>query len=174
MSSTPRTGRQTHPYRKVIIIFSILVSLFLLGTVIVLSSVSYYLAIPDGSFLTEEEVPWTGQDLISPLRDPLPVNATLERRQDWESIHVDGVALGTETLPQVWDEMSEDDLEDPEITLPNASSETYTVSEEAQLGGEQQWGIDGEGSGEYWMQSDWEGHVHDTDDWSRLYNVTLR
>lgn len=174
MSSSPRTGRQTQPYRKLIIIFSILVSLFLLGTVIVLSSVRYYLAIPDGSFLTEEEVPWTGSDLISPLRDPLPANATLAKRQDWEEVQAEGAVMGAETIPQVWDEMSEEDMEDPVTPGMSASSETYTTSEEAQLAGEEQWGIDGPGSGQYWMQSEWDGHVRDTDDWSRLYNVSLR
>lgn len=171
MSSSPRTGRQTQPYRKVIIIFSILVSLFLLGTVIVLSSVSYYLAFPDGSFLSEEEVPWTGNDLISPLRDPLPANATLEKRQEWEEMQAEGAVMGTETIPQVWDEMSEEDMETP---ASSGSSETYTATEEAQLVGEEQWGIDGQGSGQYWMQSEWDGQVRDTDDWSRLYNVSLR
>jgi hypothetical protein len=171
MSSSPRTGRQTQPYRKVIIIFSILVSLFLLGTVIVLSSVSYYLAFPDGSFLSEEEVPWTGNDLISPLRDPLPANATLEKRQEWEEMQAEGAVMGTEAIPQVWDEMSEEDME---TLAASGSSETYTATEEAQLAGEEQWGIDGPGSGQYWMQSEWDGQVRDTDDWSRLYNVSLR
>lgn len=82
--------------------------------------------------------------------------------------------MGSETIPQVWDEMTEEDMEDPENTLSTGSSEVYTASEEAQLESEQQWGLDGMGSGQYWMQSEWDGHVHDTDDWSRLYNVTLR
>jgi hypothetical protein len=36
------------------------------------------------------------------------------------------------------------------------------------------WDIDGKGTGSYWMKNQWDGKVHDTDDWSRLYNVTTR
>lgn len=179
MSSTPRTARQTHPYRKAIIIFSILVSLFLLGTVIVLSSVSYYLAFPAGAFLTEDEVPWTGEDLIKALLDPPTVNGTIERRQDWEELKAEDAIMGSETIPQVWDEMSEvggvgevkaaeagatEDLEDDSGSVDAFAEETM----------DEDWGIDGMGTGSYWMKDQWDGKVHDTSDWSRLYNITTR
>lgn len=176
MSSTPRTGRQTHPYRKVIIIFSILVSLFLLGTVIVLSSVSYYLAIPDGAFLTEEEVRWTGEDLIASLKEPEVYNATLAERQGWEELGDEELGgedavLGTETIPQIWTGSAATwpDGEKPEVT--HAASTTSWSEEGTSDAG---WGIDGQGSGAYWMKDNWDGVVRDADNWERLYNVTSR
>ncbi|KAI9466885.1 hypothetical protein BJY52DRAFT_1235000 [Lactarius psammicola] len=72
--------------------------LFLLGTVLVLSSVSYYLSIPDLAYITEEE-------LNSPLDSPSQ-NSTQHRRperipkiihQTWKS----------ETLPDKWKAVSE-------------------------------------------------------------------
>lgn len=176
MSSTPRTARQTHPYRKAIIIFSILVSLFLLGTVVVLSSVSYYLAIPDGAFLTEDEVPWTGEDLIKVLSDPPTTNGTVMKRQDWEELQAEDAVMGSETIPQVWDEISEvgqvEDAPSPEAVDDNLGDASIDVFEESSIVDE--WDIDGKGTGSYWMKNQWDGKVHDTDDWSRLYNVTTR
>lgn len=182
MSSTPRTARQTHPYRKAIIIFSILVSLFLLGTVIVLSSVSYYLAFPEGAFLTEDEVPWTGEDLIKALLDPPTINGTIERRQDWEELKAEDVIMGSETIPQVWDEMSEvggvggvGEVKTAEAqATEDLEDDSGSVDEFAETNMEEGWGIDGMGTGSYWMKDQWDGKVHDTSDWSRLYNITTR
>ncbi len=75
-----------------------ILGLFLLGTVLVLSSVSYYLSIPDLAYITEEE-------LNSPLDSPSQ-NSTQQRRperipkiihQTWKS----------ETLPDKWKAVSE-------------------------------------------------------------------
>jgi hypothetical protein len=179
MSSSPRTARQTHPYRKAIIIFSILVSLFLLGTVIVLSSVSYYLAFPDGAFLTEDEVPWTGQDLIKALADPPTINGTIARRQEWEELQAEGAVMGTETIPQIWDEISEtsetSEVKAAEVSaMDDLEDDTGVVDTFAETSDEGDWGIDGKGTGSYWMKDQWDGKVQDTSDWSRLYNVTTR
>lgn len=173
MSSTPRTARQTHPYRKAIIIFSILVSLFLLGTVIVLSSVSYYLAIPDGAFLTEEEVPWTGGDLISPLLDPQEASKVdRQKRQDWKDLaQAEDAVLGVDTIPQVWEEELGEELAE-EASVTGAASSTYDAY--ASDTSDQVWDIDGKGSGAYWMREGWDGVVRDADNWDRLYNVTAR
>jgi hypothetical protein len=170
MSSSPRTARQTHPYRKAIIIFSILVSLFLLGTVIVLSSVSYYLAFPDGAFLTEDEVPWTGEDLIKALSDPPTVNGTIERRQEWEELKAEDAIMGSETIPQIWDEVKAEDVS----AIQDLEDDSDSINLSPEIGSEEAWGIDGMGTGSYWMKDQWDGKVHDTNDWSRLYNVTTR
>lgn len=184
MSSTPRTARQTHPYRKVIIIFSILVSLFLLGTVIVLSSVSYYLAIPDGAFLTEEEVPWTGDDHIASLKEPVSVPEVIDlgKRQEWEEVTGEGAVLGAETIPEVWDELAEEALPvegvEPVASYSSPSEaadvENASYSSVSDVSDEGSWGIDGKGSGAYWMKEDWDGVVRDSSSWDRLYNVTTR
>lgn len=54
--------------RKVLIVALILLSVFLLGTVIVLSSISYYLSIPTYAYLTEFEVPFKSSEIISALK----------------------------------------------------------------------------------------------------------
>jgi len=175
MSSSPRTARQTHPYRKAIIIFSILVSLFLLGTVIVLSSVSYYLAFPDGAFLTEDEVPWTGEDLIKALSDPPSLNGTIERRQEWEELKAEDAIMGSETIPQIWDEVNASEVKAEDLTtMEDLEDDSDSINLSSELGSEEAWGIDGMGTGSYWMKDQWDGKVHDTNDWSRLYNVTTR
>ena len=175
MSSSPRTARQTHPYRKAIIIFSILVSLFLLGTVIVLSSVSYYLAFPDGAFLTEDEVPWTGEDLINALLDPASVNGTIERRQEWEELKTEDAIMGSETIPQIWDEIDASEVKAADVTISeDLEDDSGSINPSPEIGSEEAWGIDGMGSGSYWMKDQWDGKVHNTNDWSRLYNVTTR
>jgi len=175
MSSSPRTARQTHPYRKAIIIFSILVSLFLLGTVIVLSSVSYYLAFPDGAFLTEDEVPWTGEDLIKALSDAPSVNGTVERRQEWEELKAEDAIMGSETIPQIWDEVDASEVKAEDVSVTeDLEDDSDSINLSSEIGSEEAWGIDGMGTGSYWMKDQWDGKVHDTNDWSRLYNVTTR
>lgn len=54
--------------RKALLVGLILLSLFLLGTVVVLSSISYYLSIPSYAYLTEFEVPFKSSDIIAPLK----------------------------------------------------------------------------------------------------------
>jgi hypothetical protein len=180
MSSSPRTARQTHPYRKAIIIFSILVSLFLLGTVIVLSSVSYYLAFPDGAFLTEDEIPWTGKDLIKALSDPPSTNGTIERRQDWEELKAEDAVMGTETIPQIWDgiseevEVTQEEVKAAEAPAEDPEDDSGSVNSFSDASSGEEWGIDGMGTESYWMKDQWDGKVQDTNDWSRLYNVTTR
>jgi len=175
MSSSPRTARQTHPYRKAIIIFSILVSLFLLGTVIVLSSVSYYLAFPDGAFLTEDEVPWTGEDLIKALLDPRTMNGTIERRQEWEELKAEDAIMGSETIPQIWDEVDASEVKAADVTITeDLEDDSGSINLSPEIDSPQSWGIDGMGTGSYWMKDQWDGTVQNTNDWSRLYNVTAR
>ncbi|THH14885.1 hypothetical protein EW146_g5508 [Bondarzewia mesenterica] len=86
--------------RRTLHICLFLLALILLGTVIVLSSVSYYLSIPDAAYLTEDE-------LDAPFNSTAPWNATehgkLERiprilHQTWKS----------ETLPDRWKGISEE------------------------------------------------------------------
>ena len=141
--------------RKAVIVFLVLLSLFLVGTVVVLSTVSYYFALPQVAFLTEEEVPWRPQDGIRPLKD-LPVaqvkpSGGVARRQDDLGI------LGEETLPEVWEDLEE-------------------IAEEEEIGAysSDAWGLDGEGTGGYWMRKDWDGTVRGSDSWERLFNVTTR
>jgi hypothetical protein len=67
--------------RKVVIVLLIILTLFLIGTVVVLSSVSYWLAIPAAAYLTEEEVPWRPGDAIGSLRYSPPSSAQSHRRQ---------------------------------------------------------------------------------------------
>jgi inositol phosphorylceramide mannosyltransferase catalytic subunit len=78
-------------------ILLVVLALFLLGTVLVLSSVSYYLSIPDLAYITEEE--------LSPVLDSPNQNSSQHHRperipriihQTWKS----------ETLPDKWQNVS--------------------------------------------------------------------
>lgn len=83
--STSSSGPSSH--RRLILAFALLLSVILLGTITVLSSVSYYLAIPSGAYLTEEEVPWTGKDVITELHDRRDLSPSrMQARQEWEEI----------------------------------------------------------------------------------------
>lgn len=144
---------------------------------IVLSSVRYYLAIPDGAFLTEEEVPWTGEDLIAPLKEPEQLNLTMIKRQGWAELGNEGGVLGAETIPEVWNEMDPDTSDETAstITPPVEANSDYTASSSSiESTNDVAWGIDGQGSGAYWMREDWDGVVRDADNWDRLYNITAR
>jgi len=59
----------------------VILTLFLVGTVVVLSSVSYYLAIPAAAYLSETEVVWTSDDAIKPLKYSPEGTAKSHRRQ---------------------------------------------------------------------------------------------
>ena len=155
MSLPVRTSRHgsaktqpTHRSRKAIYILIVLLSLFLLGTVIVLSSVSYYLAIPDYSNLTELEVGWRPSDAIPTLKYSPPGTAKQHKREESEAV-ADSVE---EDVPMT-------SVVDDDAVFPDESSE---------------WDVDGPGTGGYWMQKDWDGRVEGTSDWTRLYNVSTR
>lgn len=147
---------------------------------IVLSSVRYYLAIPDGAFLTEEEVRWTGEDLIAPLKEPELLNSTITKRQGWEELGNEDAILGVESIPQVWDDLEvEAKADDVGSEAPQPAKvdteNTYAASTSWSEGeSDVTWGIDGQGSGAYWMRENWDGVVQDADNWDRLYNVTAR
>lgn len=225
-SPSLKSSSTSSTQRKLVISFLILVSLILVGTVIVLSSVSYYLAFPPGAFLTEEEVPWTGKDIIRPLKNASTTEVHQKRRigteaylkrQEWEEIgtdsstkvdHGDGelgeeldtgesgnAIMGIDTIPAVWDELADEQEEEKagafkttgpgSTSTPQSDVVTTTPSEsessDMDLFEEEQvsdwqggWGIDGEGSGGYWMRAGWDGQVKDTKSWERLYDVTTR
>jgi mannosyltransferase OCH1-like enzyme len=72
-----------------------ILGLFLLGTVLVLSSVSYYLSIPDLAYISEEEL---NSSLDSPSRNSsTPGRIPRIIHQTWKS----------ETLPDKWKPVSE-------------------------------------------------------------------
>ena len=73
------TQNQTSRWKKVVVVALVIGTLFLLGTVIVLSSVSYSLALPAAAFLTEEEVAWRPQDIIKTLQYNPRVDASVHR-----------------------------------------------------------------------------------------------
>lgn len=182
--------------RKTVIAFLVILSLVLLGTVIVLSTVSYYLAIPSWAYLTETEVAWRAEDVIKPLLEqPRP---KLSKRVQWGELDSDvlsysstGAAVSASTISvdsatmtaETWDEFKEEmeeldaaeEVDEDIATQPEGEAvdtdPTATSSIEEDNG---QWGIDGMGTGSYWMRNDWDGRVRDTDSWERLYNVTNR
>lgn len=192
-----RRSRDTSPSRtrKTVIVFLVILSLILLGTVIVLSTVSYYLAIPSWAYLTETEVAWRPEDVIKPLLEqPRP---KLSKRVQWREldsdvpaytstgtatasiISVDSATMTAETWDEFKEEMEEldaaEEVDEDIFTKPESEAvdtlPTATSSIEEDNG---QWGIDGMGTGSYWMRNDWDGRVRDTDSWERLYNVTNR
>lgn len=85
--------------RRTLQIILSLLALFLLGTVVVLSSISYYLSIPDVAYITEDE-------LDAPFNEPkwnASDHGKVERipkilHQTWKS----------ETLPPKWKGISEE------------------------------------------------------------------
>lgn len=117
--------------QKLFIAFLTILGLFLLGTVIVLSTIQRYFRIEDWAYLDESEIGgWSeggGNGEIPALKELVMGNATSVNRTTG------------------WEEEEED-----------------------------AWGPNGEGTGGYWMKQSWDGTVRDTEDWSRLYNVSLR
>ena len=128
-----------------------------MGTIIVLSGVSYYFGIPTVAYLTEDEVPWRSGDAIRPLiYEPLG-SAIHHKRQE-------GV-VGEAAIREGWAEIEE------ELGLgPTEGVEVEDAALVEVSGGE--WDVDGQGSGGYWMKKDWNGHVEGTHEWDRLLNVT--
>ena len=133
LNSPGRPKAHAPKTRKLIIATVLLLSLILGGTILVLSFVSYYLAIPTAAFLTEAEVPWNPNDAIPLLRDPPSIVSDLEGlrvrrstkwgRQEWEEIDGEGTGdgvnpatatkaddaiMGADTIAEVWSELEED------------------------------------------------------------------
>jgi hypothetical protein len=175
--------------RKIVITLIVLVSLILVGTIVVLSSISYYLAIPAGAYLTEDEVPWRPEDVIRSLYDAPTPSATATpgkvKRQDFEEIGVGaGVSpstgvMGTDTIAEVWEELEEElEEEFEQEAVDHAYDDAVEISQVSSPSGSEDedwvWGVDGKGTGGYWMREDWDGTVQDTASWNRLYNVTTR
>jgi len=84
--------------RRALYAFLAVLALFLLGTVVVLSSVTYYLAIDPAAYLTEKEVPI----LDNSTRWNAAAHGKVERiqriiHQTWKS----------ETLPPAWRGLSQ-------------------------------------------------------------------
>lgn len=135
--------------RRAILIAVVLLGLIVLGTFIVLSSVSYALYIPASAFLTEAEVPWKESDVIRKLHDATNDTKIADMVEASAAKHMINSADG--------------DAED--------SNETYAVTTN---GTGNVWTVDGMGTGGYWMREDWDGTVHNTSSWDRLYDVKLR
>ena len=77
--------------RRTVHILLFVLGLFLLGTVVVLSSVSYYLSIPNLAYISEEELSPSYNSTRRPERIPKIIHQT------WKS----------ETLPDKWIPVSE-------------------------------------------------------------------
>lgn len=81
--------------RRALIAALSILGLFLVGTVVVLSSISLFLSIPDATFIYENEVPadaWTGNATDAPKPEVIPRII----HQTWK----------TETLPERWQDVS--------------------------------------------------------------------
>ncbi len=166
-SSKPPTSRS----KKIIITILILLALFLLGTVIVLSSVKYYLNIPTYAYLTEDEVAWRRSDAISQLSYEPEDSSRIHPRQEWEDVSEkldpDKGVMGADTIAEVWEELEE--VEGAE----EGHDEAVGIEEEESLAGDGHvWDVDGQGTGGYWMRKDWDGTVQNSDSWERLFNVS--
>jgi hypothetical protein len=186
LASRPAKAPATRT-RKIVITLIVLVSLILVGTIVVLSSISYYLAIPADAYLTEIEVPWKPEDVIRSLYEPpspsAEAGAVKAKRQDFEEVGT-GVSpstgvMGTDTIAEVWEELEEELEEEFEHeAVDHAYDDAVEISQVSSPSGSEDedwaWGVDGKGTGGYWMREDWDGTVQDTASWNRLYNVTTR
>ncbi|ORX35295.1 hypothetical protein BD324DRAFT_609547 [Kockovaella imperatae] len=140
--------RPLYRSRRTILLIVILISLFLVGTVIVLSSVSYYLAIPAWAFLSEDEVPWSTLDAIKSLRYS-PMGTARQHKR--------------EAAPEAANDQQRGLDDDFDWFVSDANEEDSD-----------RWDVDGAGSGGYWMEKEWDGRVRGANDWTKLYNVTAR
>ncbi|TXT07464.1 hypothetical protein VHUM_03184 [Vanrija humicola] len=150
--------------RRAALIIAVLITLFLLGTVIVLSSISYYLRIPLEAYLTENEVPWRPQDVIKPLIG--------SEDEVGPPIHWDDVTA-SQGVPTTHHGRS-DAIEITDTTDYEHSAVSDSPSTPDETANDGVWGIDGKGSGGYWMREGWDGKVENTASWEHLYNVTVR
>ncbi|ODO05025.1 hypothetical protein I350_05637 [Cryptococcus amylolentus CBS 6273] len=201
--SHPISSKPSTRTKKVVIGLLIVLFLFLIGTVVVLSTVSYYLAIPTWAYLTESEVAWRPEDVIRPLRD-VPKSSRRHKRAEWTEVGVSSggssasadawtasavndaaftlSAAPSSSAAATWDELEEEmealdaSEEDSVAEAETDASDALAVSVETTPSptSSATWGIDGAGSGGYWMEKDWDGRVRDTDSWERLYNVSNR
>lgn len=89
---------QTMNKRRVLYVSLTVLALFLLGTVIVLSSVSYYLAVDPAAYISESEVPL----LDNTTRWDAAAHGRVQRIQ--RIIHQ---TWKTETLPARWRDISQ-------------------------------------------------------------------
>jgi hypothetical protein len=153
--------------RRYVLIFLSLLGLVLLGTVIVLSTVQAVFGIPANAFVTEEEVPWIPGDAISKLADPIEYTDELDlvKRAEWDEI--------SEPDDSIFDiePTATQDL-DATRTTTAASTQPATIADSDSDDGE--WGLDGKGTGGYWMTADWSGTVARTESWEHLYNISVR
>jgi mannosyltransferase OCH1-like enzyme len=83
--------------RRTVHILLLLLGLILLGTVLVLSSVSYYLSIPDIAYISEEELNPTPDSHQNSSQHQKPELIPRIIHQTWKS----------ETLPEKWKSVSE-------------------------------------------------------------------
>ncbi|WVN87179.1 uncharacterized protein L203_102356 [Cryptococcus depauperatus CBS 7841] len=185
LPGSPRSRKSDKPVniRKMVIILLALLSLILTGTVIVLSTVSYYLAIPNWAYLTETEVAWRPQDVIKQLRDSDPVR--IHKRLEWREVgqNAHKPLNRKDSAIDKWDKLGEEMYErdaaqeadlvrDPALLVHGNDNEGSAMADVVTTRPGDEWGIDGEGSGGYWMRKDWNGRVQDVSSWDRLYNVT--
>ncbi|KAL1411909.1 hypothetical protein Q8F55_002895 [Vanrija albida] len=150
--------------RRAVLIIAVLITLFLLGTVIVLSSISYYLRIPLEAYLTEEEVPWRPQDVIKPLIG--------SEDEVGPPIHWDDVTA-SQGVPTTHHRRSDAiEITETDVLPHSAIAKEPVLADDTANDGV--WGVDGKGTGGYWMRDGWDGKVANTASWEHLYNVTVR
>lgn len=163
MSNPPRRSgaKKKALWRRPLVIVAVLIFLVLVGTVIVLSTVKAYFGVNPAAFLTEDDVPWRAEDAISPLRDAAPAADASAEASSAKTERAEG-----------FDETLDGDAAEADADADaDAPASTGTV---ADVEDSEQWGLDGKGTGGYWMRKDWDGKVLYTDSWERLYNVTTR
>jgi hypothetical protein len=191
-SSSQRRRNRTCTTRRVIVGFLIFLSLFLVGTVVVLSTISFYLAIPDWAYLTEGEVPFDHRDAIVEFEKEHPgvggagarSKMMAVKRQDgdeYEVISVDEAdvlaveheIMGDSTATSRYvSTVTEYDAVDHAIEThipgtPFAGNE----NEEDEEDDSSEWSPQGKGSGAYYMQANWDGKVQNMTSWERLEHV---
>lgn len=176
MSNQPRRSggsKKKSAWRRPVLIFVVLLALVLVGTVIVLSTVVHYFGVDKRAFLTEDEVPWRPEDVIKPLLDPVPQTELSDGAESGSAETPN--AKRAEDFTEILDGDVADDTDVPSATAESAVSQPATSADApATEEGDDVWGIDGKGTGGYWMRKDWDGKVANTHSWDRLYNVTTR
>ncbi|KAL7421918.1 hypothetical protein Q5752_003690 [Cryptotrichosporon argae] len=178
ISTAPAVKPPTSRARTTFFVGLILVSLFLAGTVVVLSTVSYYLAIPAAAYLTEQEVPWRPEDAIRRLAhsDQRHAKRRQAARQDWEEIVEEleeeakeaggnAAVLGSDAVAEVWVEAADAEGQTPSASAVVAN-QTGVASVHAASASSSPI--------EYWREPEWDGTVQGTAGWNRLYNVSTR
>lgn len=168
MSNPPRRSggvMKKSAWRRPVLIFAVLLALFLVGTVIVLSTVVHYFGVDKNSFLSEDEVPWKPEDVIKPLRDPPQTELA-------ESPSSESEDAKSKRASEDFTEILDGDVADG--ASAGATSDSAVTGSTPSTSEDDAWGIDGKGTGGYWMRKDWDGKVANTHSWDRLYNITAR